>query len=107
MAIAWMYRDDYDRAGYRVLPGSKNRRMFAALHAAIPAALLIPLSFVPWIGREVGSAYALGTIVLGLGFAWPAFRFGLKATNVAARQLLFASILYLPTVFILLLLDRR
>ena len=107
MAIAWMYRDDYDRAGYRVLPGSKNRRMFAALHAAIPAALLIPLSFVPWIGSEAGSAYAVGTIVFGLGFAWPAFRFSLKATNAAARQLLFASILYLPTVFILLLLDRR
>jgi len=106
MAIAWMYRDDYDRAGYRVLPGSENRRMFAALHAAIPAALLIPLSLVPWIGREAGSAYAVGTIVLGAGFAWLALRFGRKATNPAARQLLLASILYLPTVFILLLLDR-
>jgi len=107
MAIAWMYRDDYDRAGYRVLPGCKGRRMFAAFHAAIPAALLIPLSLVPWIGREAGSAYAVGAIFLGLGFAWPAFRFGSKATNVAARQLLFASILYLPAVFILLFLDRR
>jgi protoheme IX farnesyltransferase len=106
MAIAWMYRDDYDRAGYRVLPASKDRRLFAALHTAIPAALLIPLSLVPWITKETGSAYGVGTIVLGLGFAWPALRFGLKATNVAARQLLFASILYLPTVFILLLLDR-
>jgi protoheme IX farnesyltransferase len=107
MAIAWMYRDDYDRAGYRVLPGSKDRRLFAGLQAAIPAAFLIPLGLIPWIGGEAGNAYAVGTIALGLGFAWLAIRFGLKATNAAARQLLFASILYLPTVFVLLILDRR
>ena len=107
MAIAWMYRDDYERAGYRVLPSYKDRRVFAAVQAAVPAALLIPVSVLPWIGREAGNVYLAVAILLGLGFAWLTLRFGLKATNVAARQLLFASILYLPTVFILLLLDKR
>jgi protoheme IX farnesyltransferase len=107
MAIAWMYRDDYERAGYRVLPGNKARRRFTALQAALPAALLIPVSLLPWFAREAGSVYMGVAIFLGLGFAWLTLRFGLKATNIAARQLLFASILYLPTVFILLLLDRR
>jgi len=107
MAIAWMYREDYERAGYRVLPGNRGRRLFTAVQAALPAALLIPLSIVPWIGNEAGNVYLAAAIFLGLGFAWLALRLGMKATNAAARQLLFASIVYLPAVFILLLLDKR
>jgi protoheme IX farnesyltransferase len=126
MAIAWMYRDDYERASYRVLPGNKDRRrfpyeragyqvipgdkgrrLFAALHAAIPAVILIPLSLLPWIGKQAGNLYLVVAVFVGVGFAWLAIRFGLKATNVAARQLLLASIVYLPTVFIFLLLDKR
>lgn len=103
MAIAWIYRDDYERAGYRVLP-ENNRRLFAALQAAIPAVLLIPVSLVPWFGTETVNVFLAGAIFVGLGFAWRALRFALKATNVSARQLLFASIVYLPTIFILLLL---
>ena len=107
MAIAWMYRDDYERAGYRVLPSNKGRIQFAALQAAVPAVLLIPVSLFPWFGKEAVNVFSAAAILLGLGFAWLALRFGLKATNVAARQLLFASIVYLPTIFILLLLDKR
>jgi heme o synthase len=107
MAIAWMYRDDYERAGYRVLPGNKGRRRFTALQAALPAALLIPVTLLPWMAREAGSAYLAVVLLLGLGFAWLTILLGLKATNVAARRLLFASIVYLPTVFIVLLMDRR
>ena len=107
MAIAWMYRDDYERAGYRVLPGYKERRLFAALQALIPAALLIPVSLVPWIGSQAGYVYLVVAIFLGLGFAWLTLRFSIKSTNVTARQLLFASIIYLPTLFIILLLDKQ
>jgi protoheme IX farnesyltransferase len=107
MAIAWMYREDYERAGYRVLPGSRARRPFAALHAAIPAIVLIPVSLLPWIARQGGQFYIGAAVLLGLGIAWLSIRFSLKATNVAARQLLFASIIYLPMVFIILLLDKR
>jgi protoheme IX farnesyltransferase len=107
MAIAWMYRDDYERAGYRVLPGDKGRRLFGALHAAIPALLLIPVSLLPWIGKQAGNLYLGGAILLGIGFASLAIRFGLEATNVTARQLLFASIIYLPTIFIFLLLFKQ
>ena len=126
MAIAWMYRDDYERAGYQVLPGNKDRRrfpyqragywilpgdkgrrLFAALHAAIPAVILIPVSLLPWIGKQAGNLYLGGAILLGIGFASLAIRFGLEATNVTARQLLFASIIYLPTIFIFLLLFKQ
>ena len=104
MAIAWMYRDDYERAGYRVLP-EINRRLFTAMQAAIPAVLLIPISFVPWFG-ETAKLFSVGVCLVGLGFAWLALRFALKLNNVAARQLLFASIVYLPIVFALLLFGK-
>lgn len=107
MAIAWMYRDDYDRAGYRVLPGNESRRRFTALQAVIPAILLIPVSLVPWIGKCEGAVYLGGAICLGVTFAWLALRFATKATNVAARHLLFSSIVYLPALLLLLLLNKR
>jgi protoheme IX farnesyltransferase len=107
MAIAWMYRDDYERAGYRVLPCLHERRLFAALQAAVPAVLMIPVSLVPTIGNEAGKVYLAGAITLGLGFALLSIRFARNTTNLAARQLLFASIMYLPTILVLLLLDRR
>jgi protoheme IX farnesyltransferase len=107
MAIAWMYRDDYARAGYRVLPGYKSRRRFAALHAAIPAALLMPVALIPWVEKQAGSLYLIGVTLLGLGFVWRSLRFSLKTTNQAARQLLIASVIYLPITFILLLLDKQ
>jgi protoheme IX farnesyltransferase len=107
MAIAWMYRDDYARAGYRVLPGHKERRLFAALQAVIPALLLIPVTLIPWIEREAGNVYLAGAIFLGLGFAGLALRFGLRTTNLTARQLFFASIIHLPLTLVLLLLNNR
>jgi len=107
MAIAWMYRDDYARAGYRVLPGYRERRLFAILQAAIPAVLLIPVSLAPWTGREAGNVYLIGATLLGAGFVSLALRFGLQTTNLSARRLLLASIFYLPLTLVLLLLDKR
>ena len=107
MAIAWMYREDYDRAGYRVLPGVQSRKRFTALHAAIPAILLIPVSLLPWISKQDGSVYLAGAILLGVSFASLALRFSVKTDNIAARHLLFSSIIYLPAIFLLLILDMR
>jgi len=107
MAIAWMYRDDYERAGYRVLPRFHERRLFVALQATVPSLLMIPVSLVPVIGNEAGRVYLAGAITLALVFALLSIRFARNTTNLAARQLLFASIMYLPIVLVLLLLDRR
>ena len=107
MAIAWMYRDDYERAGYRVLPCFHQRRLFAALQATVPSVLMIPVSLVPAIENKAGRVYLAGAILLALGFALLSIRFARNTTNLAARQLLFASIVYLPIILGLLLLDRR
>ena len=105
MAIAWMYREDYDRAGYHVLP-PRNRHRFVALQCAVPAALLVPISLIPAVIGDEGRLYLVGATLLGLIFLYYAARLAFGRANVIARQLLLASIIYLPTVFLLLLVDR-
>ena len=107
MAIAWMYREDYERAGYRVLPGHRVRGLFAAIMAAVPAVLTITANFVPWAEMKAGNLYAATSCFLGFVFLFAALRFARIQSNSAARQLLFVSIVYLPAIFALLLLDRR
>jgi len=107
MAIAWMYREDYDRAGYQVLPPNKNRHRFVAFQSVIPALLLVPISLIPALLGDEGRIYLVGAGLLGLTFAHYATRLALNRSNLIARQLLLASIIYLPSVFLLMLLDRK
>jgi heme o synthase len=107
MAIAWMYREDYDRAGYEVLPRCQNRHRFVAFQSVMPALLLVPVSLIPALGGDEGRIYFLGAALMGLTFLYFTARIALSRSNAAARQLLLASIVYLPTVFLLMLLDRN
>jgi heme o synthase len=107
MAIAWMYRDDYERAGYQVLPRGESRHPFVAMQSMIPALLLVPISLIPALLGEEGRIYLFGAALLGLTFFSCAARLVFNRSNSIARQLLFASILYLPCVFLLMLLDRN
>jgi heme o synthase len=107
MAIAWMYREDYERAGYRVLPASKNRHRFVAVQSLVPALLLVPVSLVPALVGHEGRIYFGGAALLGLTFLYCAARLALDRSNGIARRLLLASVLYLPSVFLLMPLDRK
>jgi protoheme IX farnesyltransferase len=107
MAIAWMYREDYDRAGYRVLPRSENRHRFVVFQSVMPALLLVPVSLIPTIVGHEGRIYFVGASLLGLTFLYCAARFASSRSNVVARKLLLASIIYLPSVFLLMLLDKN
>lgn len=107
MAIAWIYREDYDRAGYKVLPRCEFRHSFVAFQSAIPALFLLPISLIPSLSGDEGRVYFVGTLVLGIAFFYCAARLAFERSNITARRLLLASIVYLPSVFSLLLLDRR
>jgi protoheme IX farnesyltransferase len=107
MAIAWMYREDYNRAGYRVLPRGELGASFTASQAMVPLLVLVPLSLTPVLLGQAGLAYLAAALVLGAGFIYRADRLAVQRTNAMARRLLFASIIYLPLIFILLVLDRR
>jgi protoheme IX farnesyltransferase len=107
MAIAWMYREDYARAGYLVLPSGNSRDRFAAWQTSLPSLALFAVALVPAIRGESGIVYFAGALVLGGIFLRYSARFALRMSTDSARQLLFASILYLPVLFILLALEKR
>jgi heme o synthase len=106
MAIAWMYREDYDRAGYLVLPRGEPRARFVALQTIVPLLALVAISFAPTPPGELRITYCVVALLLSLGFFYYGVRFVLRRSNAAARRLLVASIIYLPSLLVLLLLGR-
>jgi len=106
LAIAWMYREDYSRAGLRMLPpkdldGRLTSRQIIAFLVA-----LILVSMVPPLIGQVGKVYLFGVAVLGSYFLLHGARLARNRTNVLARRLVLASVLYLPLVFGLMMFDK-
>ena len=98
MAIAWMYREDYARAGYLTLPHGQNQARFMVWQTLVFSALLVPITLVPSLLGQAGFAYFLAVLLLSSGFLFYSVRLAMSKSNRAARQLLFASIVYLPIV---------
>ena len=100
MAIAWMYREDYDGAGYLVLPKGKARVPFVMLETLLPLLALVAISTVQSPTRHAAIFYCTGAL-LGLAFLYFGLEFVLRRSRAAARRLLAASIVYLPLLFVL------
>jgi protoheme IX farnesyltransferase len=106
MAIAWMYREDYARAGYEVLPLGTEKARFMGWQSVLPALALVSVAFAPMALRRANPVFVAGTLLLSLGFLYFAARLALVRSNQSARRLLLVSILYLPLVFLLVVLAR-
>ena len=106
MAIAWMYREDYERAGFRVLPTGTEKAQFVGWQAALPALALVSVTAAPITLRQANSFFVAGTLWLSLAFLYFAASFALVRTRESARWLLLASVVYLPLVFLLQVLAR-
>src|SRR6266403_3292241 len=104
MAIAWMYRDDYDRAGYFVLPHGQTRIRFVVLQTMLPLVVLLPLVLLLGAMGRQSVLYCFQALLLSLGFFYYGAQFVLRRSSSAARRLLLASIIYLPSLFALLML---
>jgi protoheme IX farnesyltransferase len=107
MSIAWIYREDYARAGYLVLPKSKLRDRFVTWQSLLPGLGLFIVGIAPALRGQSGIAYFAGALVLGVVFLYYSARFALQRSMVSARQLLLASILYLPVLFALIAWDKK
>jgi protoheme IX farnesyltransferase len=107
MSIAWMYREDYARAGYLVLPASELKDSFVAWQCLLPVLGLFEVAMVPALHGQSGIVYFAGAFILGGIFLYYSARFALQRSIASARQLLLASILYLPVLFALLALDKK
>ena len=106
LAIAWMYRDDYERGGFPMLPVVEPDGRSTARQAFLYAAALVPMSLAPTALGLAGTAYFVGAVALSLTYLWLTMRFGLARTLATARWLFVGSILYLPALWILMIADR-
>jgi protoheme IX farnesyltransferase len=104
MAIAWMYRRDYALGGMKMLSVVDPSGHRAAGQAVVGALMLIPVSLLPTQLHIAGEVYFVFALLLGLAQLLCAIAFAWKLSEVAARRLLFASLLYLPALFFLLML---
>jgi heme o synthase len=105
LAIAWIYREDYQRAGFRMLTVGDTLGIKTGRQAAVYALALIPVGLMPAIVGLAGPVYFAGALLLGLWYLCEAVRFWLEASDRRARCLLRASFIYLPAVLSLLLFN--
>ncbi len=106
MAIAWLYRDDYGKAGFPLLPVVEPDGRRTGRQAVAFAAALIPATLVPVYVGVAGTMYAVIALMLGAALLWLAVRFAWQRTDAAARQLFFASIIYLPLVWAAMIVNH-
>jgi heme o synthase len=105
LAIAWIYREDYRRAGFRMLTAQDARGRRTGCQAFSYALVLVPAGILPAIIGLAGPVYSVGALLLGLVYLADAARFWLDSTDARARRLLYSSFLYLPAILILLLVN--
>jgi protoheme IX farnesyltransferase len=105
LSIAWMYREDYARGGIAMLPVVKPGGEETVRQILVAAVLLIPVSLIPGFLRVSGTLYMVGALGLGLMYLGAALRVTSVRSTSRARQLLLASVLYLPLLYGLALVD--
>jgi protoheme IX farnesyltransferase len=107
LAIAWMYRDDYARAGIKMLPVVEPEGRVTGQQIISYTLLLVPVSLLPTLINLAGTVYLIGAIVLGIVFLYFSARAAFIRTTWQARQLLLASVLYLPVLFALMVFNQQ
>jgi len=107
LAIGHLYREDYARAGMRILPVLDEDGASTSLQAFNNCLALLPVGLLPTLMGLTGSVYLVLSIVLALGFLWTAARFVHDRSPTAARHLLMASLVYLPALLAVMALDCR
>lgn len=107
LAIAWMYREQYAKAGILMLPVIEPEGKITARQIVIFSILLLPVSLAPFFLGFAGMIYLVGASVLGLWFIFQSVKTARAKTVEQARKLLLVSVLYLPLVFALMVFNHR
>jgi protoheme IX farnesyltransferase len=106
LAIAWLCRDDYRQAGFPMLTVLDPSGQKAARQALLYGAALVPVSLMPSLLGLMGGVYFAGALALGLVFLGFSAGFARNRTTSGARWLMLASLLYLPAILLVMLIDR-
>lgn len=106
LAIAWIYREEYAKAGFVMLPSVDPEGFRTGRQAVSHTMGLLMVSLLPVVFRMAGMVYLIGALALGLAFLAFAFKFSRQLTLPRARQLFLVSIVYLPLLLGLMVLDK-
>src|SRR5215813_7542165 len=106
LAIGWMYRDDYARARMLMIPQDDSDGVVAFRRVWIMSAAMIVLSLFPAVMGMAGSVYVLAASLLGVGLLIAVHRAASLRTTVSAKELLHATVIYLPLLFLVMVLDK-
>jgi protoheme IX farnesyltransferase len=106
LAIAWMYKEDYARAGIRMLPVVEPACRMTAQQIVVWSLLLVPVSLFPTVLGTTGAVYFYGAFLLGILFLGTSIHAAATRTRQGARRLLLASVLYLPVLFGLMVFNK-
>jgi protoheme IX farnesyltransferase len=107
LALAVLFREDYQRAGFRMLPLDSDGGPVAARQMVLYTLVLIPLSVLPSFVGLTGGLYLAAALVLGAFFAWVAFSASRITSRAACRRLFLTSIAYLPLLLLTMSIDKR
>ncbi len=105
-AIAWVMYDDYQKAGFSLLPSKEGKSKNSAFQIVVYCLLLIPFSVVPWLLGLTGTASFVIAILFGTGFFYLAYKLFLSLSDKDAKKLMFASFIYLPIIQFTYVFDR-
>jgi protoheme IX farnesyltransferase len=106
-SIAWMYREQYRNAGIKMLPAVEKDGTLTFRQIVLFTVMLIPISLSPYIFGISGEIFFVGAIVLGMWHLVESLLTAKKRTDAAARRLLLVTVLYLPLLFLLMVIDKR
>lgn len=106
LAIAWMYRAEYAKAGFVMLPMVDPEGERTGRQAFCHTLGLLPMSLAPFLFKMDGTVYLIGALVLGLAFMYCAFQFAHDRTALRAKALFYMSITYLPLLLGLMVFDK-
>jgi protoheme IX farnesyltransferase len=106
LAIGWLYRDDFAKAKFCLLPVIDPTGKATGRQVVLHCALLFAVGFLPLLIGFAGLGYGVAAFFLGGLFLWYGINFAGSCSTAAARQLVFASLIYLPAILTALALDR-
>ncbi len=106
LAIAWMYKEQYAKAGIKMLPVIEKDGTLTAIQIVVFAAILLPVSLAPFFLGVSGIYYLVGATILGIWFLYQSIQTARARSVEKARKLLLVSVLYLPVIFALMVFNH-
>lgn len=107
LALAWLYRDDYARGGYRMLPVVDQQGTLTGLMTVVYSLALLPLCVLVTLAGVAGWWFAAGSLVLGAFMCVLALKLNREKTSASARRLFLASVIYLPLLLVIMVADAK